>query len=220
MTGRAGRRPPARPVGHLVLELVIEFDRERNQRLGEQRRHGQTGSHRLIITRAPLAFAYDRVHVASWREIEESAPEFAAHVRRHLDERVHKTIATLRADGSPRISGIETFHAEGHLWFGSMPNARKALDLRRDPRFSLHSGSVDPPGWEGDAKLTGRADELADAERRLALFRSRRSEPPSTDSHLFRADIYEAVLVRLSDARDRLVIELWRPGRHLERFER
>jgi hypothetical protein len=150
----------------------------------------------------------------------ESAPEFAADVRRHLDARIHKTIATLRAGGSPRISGIETFFADGDLWFGSMPNARKALDLRRDPRFGLHSGSVDPPEWDGDAKLAGQAEEVTEPARRLAVFRSRGADPPSSESHLFRADIHEAVLVGLNDARDRLVIALWRPGHEVERLER
>ena len=158
--------------------------------------------------------------MARWYEIVESAPDFAAKVRDHLDARVHKAIATVRADGSPRISGIEAFFADDDLWFGSMPNARKALDLRRDPRFALHSGSVDPPEWEGDAKLTGRAEEVTDADRRLAVFRSRGTDSPPSGSHLFRAEIHEVVLVRLNEARDRLVIELWRPGRELRRIER
>jgi hypothetical protein len=98
--------------------------------------------------------------MAGWQEMVEAAPEFASVVRRRLDARQHKTIATIRRDGSPRISGIETFFAEGHLWFGSMPAARKALDLRRDPRLALHSGSIDPPDWPGDAKIAGRAEEI------------------------------------------------------------
>jgi hypothetical protein len=158
--------------------------------------------------------------MASWKEIVESAPGFASALRRHLDARAHKTIATLRADGSPRISGIEAFFAGSDLWFGSMPDARKARDLRRDPRFALHSGSIDPPEWEGDAKITGRAEEVTELERRLAVFRSRGSESSSSEAHLFRAEIEEAVLVGLSDDRKRLVIELWRPGRDLERIER
>jgi len=158
--------------------------------------------------------------VTSWNEIEESAPEFAARVRGRLDARVHKTLATVRADGSPRISGIETFFGDGDLWFGSMPNARKALDLLRDPRFALHSGTVDPPEWDGDAKLTGIAQEVTDRRRRLAIYQGAGSAPPSGESHLFRLDIHEAVLVGLNDARNRLVIELWRPGRKLRRIER
>ena len=158
--------------------------------------------------------------MARWQDIVESAPDFAAKLRRPLDARVHKTIATLRLDGSPRISGIEAFFAEGDLWFGSMPNARKAVDLRRDPRFALHSGSADPPEWQGDAKITGQAEEITDPDRRLALFRTRGADPPSPDSHLFRIGIHEAVHVGLNDARDRLVVELWRPGRELQRMER
>src|SRR5437588_4662980 len=138
--------------------------------------------------------------MARWQEIVDSAPEFAAALRGHLDARVHKTIATIRADGAPRISGIETFFEDGELYIGSMANARKALDLRRDPRYALHSGSIDPPEWPGDAKLFGQAEEITDEERRLELFRTRGSEPPSSDSYLFRLDIDEAVLVGLNDA--------------------
>jgi len=158
--------------------------------------------------------------LARWQDIVESAPEFAAAVRERLDGHVHKTIATLRADGSPRISGIEAFFADGDIWIGSMPNARKALDLRRDARYALHSGSDDPPDWPGDAKLAGRVEEITDQERRLELFRSRGSDPPSGDPHLFRLDIDEAALIDLNEGRDRLVIELWRPGRSLRRIER
>jgi len=143
--------------------------------------------------------------MARWQDLVDSAPEFAAEVRRHFDTRVHKTLATLRADGSPRISGTESYFRDGDLWFGSMANARKALDLRRDPRFALHTGSVDPPDWEADAKINGLAEEVSDPERQ---------------SHLFRADIREVVLVGLNEARNRLVVQLWRPDAELRRFER
>ncbi len=158
--------------------------------------------------------------MASWSEIEAAEPEFVGRVRERLDGGVHKTIATLRADGSPRISGIETIFAEGDLWFGSMPRARKANDLRRDPRFALHSASSDPPDWPGDAKLAGRAEEIVEPERRLRIFRTRGAEPPEPDAQLFRADISELVLVGLNDARDRLVVEHWHEGRGVERVER
>lgn len=158
--------------------------------------------------------------IARWQDIVDSDSRFAQRMRDLFDAHIHKTIATLRADGSPRISGIETIWADGDLWVGSMPNARKALDLRRDPRFALHSGSVDPPEWEGDAKLSGRAEEIIDAERRAEVFDAAGSESPSGESHLFRLEIVEAVVVGLNEARDRLVIELWRPGQNLKRTER
>ena len=80
----------------------------------------------------------------SWKEFEAAAPALAAEVRRRLDAHTHKTLATLRRDGSPRISGSECRFAEGELWIGSMWKALKARDLQRDPRFALHSGSGEP----------------------------------------------------------------------------
>src|SRR6476620_11010185 len=125
------------------------------------------------------------LRMVSWSEVEKAEPEFAAKVRRLFDARKHKTIATLRIDGSPRISGIEAAFAEGELTFGSMPRARKGADLRRDPRFALHSATVDPVGgseaeWPGEAKSSGRA-----------VAAGQTTEGP--DGDLFRADIAEVV---------------------------
>src|SRR3984957_16510479 len=94
--------------------------------------------------------------------IEQGDPEFAGRVRRLFDAGRHKTIATLRADGSPRISGIECEFTDGDLGFGSMNGARKGADLKRDPRFALHSPTSHPEEgkeneWPGEAKITGRA---------------------------------------------------------------
>ena len=101
----------------------------------------------------------------SWSDFEAAAPELAARVRERLDAHTHKTLATIRADGAPRISGTESRFAEGELWIGSMPRARKAHDLQRDPRFALHSGSDEPSDWKGDAKLAGVVEEITDPDR-------------------------------------------------------
>ena len=45
--------------------------------------------------------------MTAWRDVQAAAPEFADRVQRLFDAHRHKTIATLRADGAPRISGIE-----------------------------------------------------------------------------------------------------------------
>jgi hypothetical protein len=141
----------------------------------------------------------------SWSEVETEAPELAALARSYFDAFTHKTLATLRRDGSPRISGTEVEFADGELWFGSMWRAVKALDLLRDPRFALHSGSADPSGWTGDAKVAGRAEEVTGQE---------------STSHRFRADIIELVVVHLGEPADHIVIESWHAGRGLERRER
>jgi hypothetical protein len=147
--------------------------------------------------------------VASWAEIEGAAPDLARLARTLLEAHVHKTIATLRADGSPRISGIEAKFIDDDLWFGSMPGSRKSADLARDPRFSLHSGSIDPPGWEGDAKLSGVAEEVTDPGRKLELFQAMGAEEVSDDSALYRADIDELAVTRLTAAKDELAIDFW-----------
>ncbi len=155
--------------------------------------------------------------MSSWREIEAEAPELAGLARGFFDAFKHKTLATLRKDGSPRISGSEIQFADGELWFGSMWQAQKALDLRRDPRFALHSGSADPPGWNGDAKVAGRAGESTEPQRIGAI---NSDEAPPGPSHLFRADVTELVVVRLGDPADHLIIESWRVGRGLTRVRR
>lgn len=105
---------------------------------------------------------------------------------------------------------------DGDLWFGSMPEATKARDLLRDPRFALHSGSEDPPGWSGDAKVAGRAVEVVDDETKTRVV----TEGPPGPFHLFRADVAELVVVSLNDDHTKLVIESWHEGRGVSRAER
>jgi hypothetical protein len=147
--------------------------------------------------------------MASWKDVEREAPELVALARRFLDANGHKVLGTLRADGAPRLSGTETdFGADGELRLGSMWQARKALDLRRDPRFSLHSGPADPDSWSGDARISGRAIEEESFDH------------AGSPAHRFRLDVTELVVVRLSDDRKKLVIESWREGRGVKRIER
>jgi hypothetical protein len=144
--------------------------------------------------------------MTAWQDVEQAAPEFAQRVRASFDAHRHKTIATVRAGGGPRISGIETVFEAGELVFGSMPNARKGADLRRDPRFALHSATVDPvegaeAQWPGEAKISGRAIEGADGDR-------------------FRADITEVVHIHLNPEATLLIVQWWTPARGLQSVER
>lgn len=151
--------------------------------------------------------------MGTWRELAAAEPAFAERVQAIFDCRKHKTLATLRADGSPRISGVETEFAEGDVWLGMMPASVKLRDLQRDPRLALHATSDDPPAdrpsdWKGDAKISGRA---------LPAERPDRPTPPA---NWFRIDIDEVVLTYVSDPPDYLVIESWHPGRGMERTRR
>ena len=146
--------------------------------------------------------------MSSWSEFEAAATDLAREVRERLEAHTHKTIATLRADGSPRISGTEAAWADGDLWIGSMWQARKARDLQRDPRFALHGGSDDPPAWTGDAKLAGVAEEVTDPERVRRINGAAAAGGPS---HLFRLDLREVSAVRLDPSGKALVIDVWTP---------
>ena len=146
----------------------------------------------------------------AWKAFEAEEPEFAARVRQLFEAGRHKTIATLRADGSPRISGIECeFTDEGELRFGSMSGARKGADLQRDPRFALHGPTFHPAegeesGWPGEAKISGRAVVS--------------EQSPDAESYV--ADIVEVVITHLNAEATRLVIESWTPDRGLQLVER
>ena len=157
--------------------------------------------------------------MATWQEFSEQAPELAARAFERFQAHRHKTMATIRADGSPRISGTEVPIQQGEVWLGGMTGNRRFADLRRDPRVAIHSGSEDPDVWTGDAKLAGRAVEVTD-EAGMAAFRGDAQEVPPGDFELFRIDLSEVSVVRLSEARDHLIIDIWREGEPVRTFER
>jgi hypothetical protein len=162
--------------------------------------------------------------MATWDDVSKAAPELAATVQRCFDAHIHKTLATLRADGSPRVSGQEMSFRDGDVWLGMMPDSRKARDLQRDPRLGVHSATVDPTMAGGDAKLSGRAVEVTDRET-FDWFVSKegeeKGEEPPEPFHLFRIDVAEIVLTTLGgDPPDHLVIETWRERRGVTRVER
>lgn len=161
----------------------------------------------------------------AWRVIEEAEPAFALRVRELFDAGRHKTIATLRADGSPRISGIEAEFADGELRFGSMAGARKGADLHRDPRFALHGPTFHPvegdeQSWPGEAKIAGRAIPAGPIPADDPDSNSEGAESAEAAGEMFRADISEVVITHLDEAATKLVIESWTPQRGLQRVER
>jgi hypothetical protein len=136
--------------------------------------------------------------MASWAEVEAAEPDFARRVRERFDAHKHKVMATLRKDGAPRVSGIEVEFKDGQISMGMMPRSRKVLDLQRDPRLALHSGTEDPTQQAGeviDAKISGRAVERA-----------------AEGHHSFTIDVTEVTLISIGHPTDHLVIEVWHPG--------
>lgn len=144
--------------------------------------------------------------MATWQDIEKDAPEFAERVRNRFAVGTNKTIATLRKDGSPRISGSELEIKDGEVTLGMMDGSMKLLDVRRDPRIAIHSPTIEPPKdpteWLGEAKLAGRAVEMP---------------PPEKDAQegagYFRIEVTEVALTYVGgNPPDHLVIESWHEG--------
>ena len=155
--------------------------------------------------------AYD-ASMARWKDFAAAEPDFSRRVLELFETQKHMTLATLRRDGSPRISGTEAHVVDGQIVLRMMPGSLKARDLIRDPRLALHSPTIDPPdddpgGWSGDAKIAGVAVESLDKD-------------PEDDSHTFFVDISEVVLTKVGDPPDHLVIESWQPDSGLRRRQR
>src|SRR4051794_24273810 len=140
--------------------------------------------------------------MASFAQVESEEPEFAAQVRAAFDKHGHKVLATLRADGAPRVSGIEARFSVGELWLAGMPRSVKFVDLRRDPRMALHSGSDEPDAFSADAKVSGRAVEVTDPAE-LAAYAGREQVPEEVQPfELFRIELEQVVFTALNDAKD------------------
>lgn len=154
--------------------------------------------------------------MATWQQFADEAPELAAAVRARFTATKHHVLATLRRDGSPRVSGIEVDFRGRDVAFGSMLNAVKARDLQRDPRFGLHANPGDGSMDGGDAKMAGRAIEVLHEE---ADPEGGEPHDPSL-WHLFRLDLEEVVLTSVHPDGDRLLIRTWLPGQPVRVAER
>ncbi|HEX2808879.1 MAG TPA: pyridoxamine 5'-phosphate oxidase family protein [Kineosporiaceae bacterium] len=152
--------------------------------------------------------------MVNWREFERREPEFAAAVAARFAAHKHKTMATVRADGGPRICGTEAELVDGDLWLGGMTGNRRFADLRRDPRIEIHSGSDEPDVWSGDARVGGEAIEVTDPVEH-ERFRGGTGEVPPGPFELFRIDLRTAVLIRLDAEREHLLIDSWQVDRGL-----
>lgn len=152
--------------------------------------------------------------MADWEVFEKEAGELAAVVKARFQAAETHVLATLRKDGSPRVSGTEVDFQGPHLTFGSMLNAVKARDLQRDGRCAIHAHPGNPLDG-GDAKVAGVAIEMTDPAEKNAY---RTGKEPPGDFHAFRLDLREAVVTTVEG--DELVVRLWRPGQGVATFRR
>ena len=154
--------------------------------------------------------------MSTWDEFTAGAPRISEiFTRRHAATRNLCLLATLRSDGFPRISPIEPRIFEGRLVVGGMPGTTKFHDLARDPRFCLHTATVDTEVKEGDAKLWGTVVDVPDKALHQrwaeALFEETGFDLRGQEFDTFyAADLTGASAVEVGDGHMDVVI--WKPG--------
>jgi len=145
-----------------------------------------------------------------WADVRRETPDLAAVVQAVFSSGTNKTMATVRSDGSPRISGTELELGED-VTLGMMPGSMKLRDVLRDPRVAIHSPTVEPPAdlaqWVGDAKLAGRL---------VAIPRP----PDGLPGAYFALDVTEVVHTRVDASAEQLVVTAWHEGRGTSQVSR
>lgn len=156
---------------------------------------------------------------STWQTFAAAAPELARLVADRIAAHEHHVLATLRADGSPRLNGTNVLFEGDDLLVGCMPGTRRAADLRRDPRCALHSAPDLPTMPQGDARLDCVAVEL-DADHARAVFQrlagsdgvQQDGEP--LDGDLFALRIRSVSFVQV--AGEHLDVTTWSPDEGLQ----
>ena len=181
-----------------------------------------------------------------WAEFRAAEPEFADVVRARFRAFQHHVLATIRPDGSPRLTGLEGDFRGDELWLGMMIGSRKALDLRRDPRFAMYANPGTGTGMGGgDVRVSGRAVEVTDPEEFARYARGADADRDTDENgggdesgdsgdasasgsgevpevperfHLFRAELSEVVRITVEDPH--IVFQVWHPGHALRTIRR
>ena len=161
--------------------------------------------------------------MATWNDVTTAAPDVAELAKARIEATGLALLATLRRDGSPRISGVEPGFFGAELWLGMMDGSLKAHDLQRDPRCALHNATVDKEVKEGDVKIAGRAIEVMSEDEKVDFLRQFKEAngyaPEPGPMHLFKIDVTEVSTIR--PAGDHLDIDIWTEGgglRHVDRY--
>jgi hypothetical protein len=144
-----------------------------------------------------------------WRDVELGAPEIAQLGMARLNSAHVALLGALRRDGSPRISPIEPCIVEGQLLIGAMAWSAKAGDLRRDPRYVLHSAVTGPDSGEGELKLSGAAVQASHHQRSSA--QAWWSAWPPDTAVVFCLGIEQAVFVEWDTGHGLMTVHRWSP---------
>jgi len=159
----------------------------------------------------------------SWATFRDESPELAADITALLTRTAHHVLATLRLDGSPRVSGTEVQFVDGELVAGCTAGSVKAGDIAHDGRFALHTNPGEPTMVGGDAKIAGMGELHTSGSLLDALIAQLgdgdHADPPAGTS-LLRLRLSQVTHTAIHPDGDRLVIRTWKPGREITTVER
>src|SRR5882757_8295568 len=128
-----------------------------------------------------------------WSDIEHAQQRLARLGYQRLIEPGVVLVATIRKDGTARLSPVEPLVMDGDLWLSMMWQSGKARDLLRDPRILVHGIITSRDGAAGEFKVRGtaRAEDDPAVQRRYAqtVATSMGWNPQPGRFHLFAVDI-------------------------------
>jgi Pyridoxamine 5'-phosphate oxidase len=150
-----------------------------------------------------------------WTEMERRQPHLAAVGRQRLIEPGVLLIATIRRDGTPRLSPVEPFVMDGDLLLSMLWQSMKARDLMRDPGILVHSIVTSRDGGEFKIRGTARPEDDPLVQHRYAtsVVASLGWQPDPGRFHLFSIDIDNVVYIRYDDTTGDQYLAAWPPGR-------
>ena len=146
-----------------------------------------------------------------WTAFAAEAPELG---RRGLEllaeEHGYSYLATLAADGSPRVHPVAPILTASGLFVAVTRRSPKCTDLVRDPRLALHA-TVQPP-LDEELVVRGIAREVEGEDARAAAVAGARGGAELSDAMaLYEIDLTEVGWAEWSSGHPRR--RRWRPGR-------
>lgn len=152
------------------------------------------------------------VDTVSWGDFEASEPDFSSRILSRFSAHPHHVVATVAADGRPRVWGSNIFVNDGELWLGAMSGSLRVADLLREPRVAVHSAPLSEQLDGGDARIEGTATVLDPAASADWMKAHTETTPggagPAGDVVLVRLD--RVVLTEVKG--EVLALSVWEPG--------
>lgn len=112
----------------------------------------------------------------NWSEFEQASPSLAEYGRDRFGTGV-AYLATVKADGSPRVHPVTPIIGNARLFLFMEPTSPKGDDLRRDGRYALHCSVENSSGGQGEFLIEGTANYTDDPSARSIAIESASYQP-------------------------------------------